>query len=81
MAKVDASVRALADGLGERTWFIGLHPSLADIAVGCALGYLDFRFPQIDWRTPHPNLARLVQKLAQRPSFAATLPPAPTPAA
>lgn len=81
MAKVDASVRALADGLGERAWFIGLYPSLADIAVGCALGYLDFRFPQIDWRTPHPNLARLAQKLAQRPSFAATLPPAPPPPA
>jgi glutathione S-transferase len=75
LAKVDASVLALGKGLGERNWFTGLHPTLADIAVGCALGYLDFRFPQIDWRTGHPNLARLVQKLGQRPSFASTLPP------
>ena len=27
--------------------------SLADIAVGCALGYLEFRFPQIAWRADH----------------------------
>jgi glutathione S-transferase len=48
--------------------------TLADIAVGCALGYLDFRFAQIDWRSAHPNLARLAEKLAQRPSFQETLP-------
>ena len=82
MKKVDDALAAMSAGLGDKTWCsAGVHLTLADIAVGCALGYLDFRFPQIDWRTPHPNLARLVQKLAQRPSFAATLPPAPTPAA
>jgi len=46
--------------------------ALADVAVGCALGYLDFRFPQIDWRTDYPNLVRLHDKLMQRPSFADT---------
>jgi glutathione S-transferase len=76
MAKVHASVHALARGLGEQSWYAGLHLSLADVAVGCALGYLDFRFPQIAWREEHPNLARLATKLAQRPSFANTLPPA-----
>jgi glutathione S-transferase len=50
--------------------------SLADIAVGCALGYLDFRFPQLDWRGPYPNLAKLAQQLAARPSFQQTVPPA-----
>jgi glutathione S-transferase len=54
---------------------VGNHLSLADIATGCALGYLDFRFPQVDWRARHPNLARLSDKLAARPSFAETLPP------
>ena len=44
-------------------------------AVGCALGYLDFRFPQIDWRGRHANLARLHDKLAARSSFIDTLPP------
>jgi len=38
------------------------------------LGYLDFRFADIDWRTSHPSLARLSEKLAQRPSFTDTKP-------
>jgi len=76
MKKVDAGVIAMAHGLGEKPFAAGIHFSLADIAIGCALGYLDFRFAHIDWRTPHPNLARLAAKLAQRQSFADTLPPA-----
>ncbi|MFW9616072.1 glutathione S-transferase [Aquabacterium sp.] len=73
--KIDASLQAMSKGLGERPWCTGTHYSLADIAVGSALGYLDFRFPQIDWRERHPNLAKLAEKLAQRPSFADTAPP------
>jgi glutathione S-transferase len=42
--------------------------------VGCALGYLDFRFPDLDWRGPHPNLGKLYDKLMTRPSFAETRP-------
>jgi len=75
LAKVHASVKAMGQGLGDRAWCTGNHHSLADIATGCALGYLDFRFPDIDWRGDHPNLARLAEKLAQRPSFADTAPP------
>ena len=52
----------LATELGERSWCSGETYSLADIATGCALGYLDFRFPDIDWRAAHPNLARLDEK-------------------
>lgn len=74
MAKVHASLAAMARGLGERPWCNGGHFSLADIAVGCALGWVDFRYPDIDWRTPHPNLGRLLDKLSQRPSFADTAP-------
>ncbi len=73
--KVHASLRAMSLGLGDRAWCTGIHHSLADICVGCALGYLDFRFPEIDWRADHPNLARLFEKLAQRPGFADTAPP------
>ncbi|MBH1987675.1 MAG: glutathione S-transferase N-terminal domain-containing protein [Burkholderiales bacterium] len=75
LTKVHASVKAMGQGLGDRAWCTGNHHSLADIATGCALGYLDFRFPDIDWRADHPNLARLADKLAQRPSFADTAPP------
>ena len=74
LAKVNATVKAMSHGLGDKPFCGGIHFSLADIAVGCALGYLDFRFPQIDWRTDNPNLVRLHDKLMQRPSFADTAP-------
>ena len=74
LGKVNASVKAMSRGLGEKPFCAGIYLSLADIAVGCALGYLDFRFAQIDWRTDYPNLVRLHDKLAQRPSFADTRP-------
>ncbi len=73
--KVTASLAAMSKGLGERAWSVGTHFSLADIAVGCALGYLDFRFPDIAWRADYPNLTRLADKLATRPSFVDTAPP------
>ena len=72
--KVMAGLQALADDLGEHPWCHGNAFSLADIAVGSALGYLEFRFPDIDWREPHANLAKLYAKLMQRPSFAETVP-------
>ena len=74
LSKVHATVKAMNSGLGEKPFCGGIHFSLADVAVGCALGYLDFRFPQIDWRTDNPNLVRLHDKLMQRASFADTLP-------
>ena len=64
----------MGQGLADKPFCAGIHLSLADIAVGCSLGYLDFRFPQIDWRTPHPNLLRLYDKLTQRASFVDTVP-------
>jgi glutathione S-transferase len=76
MAKVNAALKAMSRGLAERHWCLGNHFTLADVAVGCAVGYLDFRFPHIDWRGDYPNLARLSEKLFARPSFADTLPPA-----
>lgn len=76
MDKVTAALRAMSQGLGERTWCTGTHYTLADISVGCALGYLDFRYPQIDWRGDYPNLAKLAEKLAQRQGFIDTRPPA-----
>jgi glutathione S-transferase len=76
LGKVHKSLAAMGHGLAEKPFCIGVHMSLADIAVGCALGYLDFRFPQIDWRSAHPNLARLYEKLMLRNSFIDSAPPA-----
>lgn len=72
--KVMRSLDFMAKELGENAWCMGTHFSLADITVGVALGYLDFRFPDIDWRTSHPGLTRVYDKLMQRPSFAETVP-------
>ena len=75
MGKIDQALRAMSHGLADKPFCSGIHLSLSDIAVGCALGYLDFRFPQIAWRSEYPNLLKLADKLAQRPSFADSLPP------
>jgi glutathione S-transferase len=75
LQKVHTGIKAMSLGLGDKPWCNGHAYSLADIAVGCALGYLDFRFAHIDWRGQYPNLARLNEKLAARPSFVDTQPP------
>ncbi len=74
MEKVQASLTAMSRGLGDKTYCSGIHLSLSDIAVGVALGYLDFRFPELDWRSASPNLLKLYDKLALRPSFVDTKP-------
>ncbi len=74
LVKVNDALKAMSRGLGDKPYCGGIHLTLADLAVGCALGYLDFRFPQIAWRTEYPNLVRLHDKLMQRPSFADTVP-------
>jgi glutathione S-transferase len=74
LGKINASLKAVSAGLAEKPYCTGIHMSLADIAVGCALGYLDFRFPQIGWRNDHPSLVRLLEKLEHRPSFVETAP-------
>lgn len=72
--KVFKGLEALAEALGERVNFIGNKLSLADIAAGCCLGYLDFRFPDIKWREAHPNLAAFYDKVSSRASFKETVP-------
>ncbi len=76
LSRVDSALAAMSKGLGDKPYCMGIHLSLADIAVGCALGYLNFRFPAIAWRERHANLARLADKLALRQSFIDTAPPA-----
>lgn len=72
--KIDEGTAELARELGERAWCHGEGYSLADIATGAALGYLDLRFAELDWRDLYPNLARLADKLDKRASFADTAP-------
>jgi len=72
--KVLRTLEFMSEQLGENAHCMGTHFSLADVAVGTALGYLGFRFPDIKWQESHPNLGKLFDKLMQRPSFAETAP-------
>jgi glutathione S-transferase len=74
LGKVDQALAAASRGLGDKPWCSGNTFTLADVATGVALGYLSFRFPQIEWRKDYPNLAKLADKLALRNSFADTMP-------
>lgn len=73
--KIAAALDAMNKSLGDHPFCMGVNYSLADIAVGCALGYLDLRFSSLAWRAEHANLARLHDKLVARQSFIDTAPP------
>ena len=72
--KVTDGIRAMAQELGEQAWCHGSGVSLADISVGCALGYVSFRLADLAWAGAVPNLAALYGRLMQRPSFADSVP-------
>ena len=67
-------LEALSEALGEKPWYLGNSMTLADVACGCTLGYLGLRFAEIDWRSAHPNLEKLYDKLMARASFKETVP-------
>ncbi|HVB47186.1 MAG TPA: glutathione S-transferase N-terminal domain-containing protein [Burkholderiales bacterium] len=75
LGKVNRGLAEMATELGERPWCHGERYTLADIALGCCLGWLEFRRPGgVDWRAQYANLARHGDKLAERPAFADTAP-------
>jgi glutathione S-transferase len=74
--KLKRGLSAIAAELGEKAWCHGDRYTLADIAVGCCLGWVNFRRPaEIDVLGEYPNLARFYDKLMERPAFADTAPP------
>ena len=81
MDKIERGLAVMSRDLGDKPWCAGNALTLADIACGVALGYLDFRHGTYDWRLLYPNLAKLAAKLAERPSFADSLPCEAPPAA
>jgi glutathione S-transferase len=74
MGKVSAGLAAMDSELGDKLWCVGNAYTLADIAAGVCLGWLDFRYPEMDWKKDHANLARAFTKLSERASFADTVP-------
>ncbi len=57
-----------------KTWLVENRLTIADIALGVALDYIDFRYPH-DWRSRCPQLAAWHKKIIQRPSFVSTRAP------
>lgn len=72
--KVNAGLDVMAEQLGGRDWCVSERLTLADIAVGAALGWLEFRLPELAWRAHHPQLGRYYDRLMTRPSFRETAP-------
>jgi glutathione S-transferase len=73
-AQRDKIRRALAllekDAIAELT----SHFDVAAIGVACALGYVDLRHPDLQWRDTNPQLAAWYFEVSQRPSMLATMP-------
>ncbi|KAK5173809.1 uncharacterized protein LTR77_002490 [Saxophila tyrrhenica] len=81
MRKADGGLRALAtfvEQAGGGGFLIGERLTLADIAVGSALGWLSLRWPDHEWKTKHPKLNEYYERLEQRPTFDSTRPSAQT---
>lgn len=74
MTKVRTGLNAMSTGLADKPFCAGNHYTLADVAAGCTLGWLTFRFPEIDWRADHPTLGKLFDKLSERASFKDSVP-------
>ena len=76
LGKISAALDHMNRSLEDQPAFcMGVNFSLADVAVGCALGYLDLRNDELAWRQTYPNLQRLEEKLRTRPSFIQSAPP------
>ena len=70
LGQVQSALQAMSEALGEQPFCFGVNLSLADIAVVCALDWLDFRFPELQaWHELYPNLAQLQSRCAARSSF------------
>jgi glutathione S-transferase len=78
IARMHRGMAKLTAELGKHAWCHGERYSLADIALGCCVGWLGFRKPgDVDWPAEYPALARHYAKLLERSAFADTVPRAP----
>ncbi|MCB1813094.1 MAG: glutathione S-transferase [Candidatus Competibacteraceae bacterium] len=68
-------IRAL-DQLEQTCGQWGERLDIGTLTIACALGYLDFRFADLDWRSEHPQLSAWFASFSQRPSIVSTVPTA-----
>ena len=74
--KIERGTAALASQLGSKDYFVGDAFTLADIAAVCALGYLNLRLADFEWRPLHPGLAGWFDRMSEREAFRKTVPTA-----
>ena len=74
MEKVQRGLEVLNLDIFKKKWCVNETFGLADIALGCTLGYLDLRFKHLNWQDNYPNLAKHYSVLVKRPSFKQTMP-------
>ena len=78
LARIRRGMAQMTTDLAEKPWCHNERYSLADIAVGCCLGWLAFRKPgDVDWHAEYPALGKHYEKLMARPAFADTVPQLP----
>ncbi len=74
LGKVERGLEKLNADLEKKKWCVNDTFSLADIALGCVLGYLELRYAELDWKQQYPNLAKHYAAMMKRPSFKETVP-------
>lgn len=72
--KLERGLKALSNDLGKDKWCVNDTFSLADIALGCLLGFVELRYSDIHWQDQYPNLSRHYASLMKRASFKDTVP-------
>jgi len=72
MARCKATIAAGIDALEQVNF--AKDPTIGEIAAACALGYIDFRLPDLDWKGSHPKLSAWYARFCAYPSMKATQP-------
>ena len=76
MIKLERGLKRLEQDLGDNEFCVADVLTLADIAVGCLMAYLNLRYPELNFEKQYPKLAKHYKRMMQRPSFQETAPPA-----
>ena len=70
--KTETALACLESGMGGDAPALTERVDIGTLTIGCALWYLDLRFPELNWRARHPKVTRWYSDFAQRPSMQAT---------
>ena len=67
--KIAGGLREIARLVGNREYAVGDSFTIGDIAAATAVGYIDVRYPELEWRKQYPDLASHSERMEMRPSF------------